>query len=176
MPFLLPRSVLESDDLAFVLAFGKLSVLEACTLLGRSVRRAESPTERVSAFAVDHVDPGRVAELAGVHKCAPVVARPDSPEGDLAGLVGLMSSHLEEKSNVSVSGYGLAEDDYEGLVRSLLDGLRGAGLKKVRLLRPRERSSFPSRTSRGKRSTSWRSHITTASPSAQPPGSRILRR
>ena len=137
MPFLLPRSVLEADELALVLAFGRLSVLEACALLGRSVQRAESPTERVSVLAADRVDTGRIAELAGTHKCAPVVARPESSEGDLTALVDLMSSHLEEKSNMSLSGYDLAEDDYEDLVRSLLDGLRGAGLRKVRLLRPR---------------------------------------
>ena len=137
MPFLLPPSILDTDELAFVLAFGRLSVLEACTVLGRSVRRAESPTERVSVFAVDHVDPDRLAELAGIHKCAPVIAHPESPEGDMAALVSLMTSRLEAKSNISLSGYALAEDDYEDLVRSLLDGLREAGLKKVRLLRPK---------------------------------------
>ena len=136
MPFLLPRSILDTDELAFILAFGRLSVLEACAVLGRSVQRAEAPTERVSVLTLDHVDAGRVAELAGTHKCAPVAARPQTPDGDLSGLVGLMSPHLEEKSNVALSGYGLAEDDYEELVRSLLDGMRGAGFRKVRLLRP----------------------------------------
>lgn len=137
MPYLLPRSVLETDEVAFVLAFGKLSLLEACTVLGRSVQRAESPTERVSVLQVDHVDASRVAELAGVHKCAPVTVKSESTEGELTSLIGLMASHLEPKSNVSLSGYGLTEDDYEDLVRALLDGLRGAGLRKVRLLRPK---------------------------------------
>jgi len=137
MPYLLPRSVLETDDVSFVLAFGKLSILEACTVLGRLVQRAESPTERVSVFHVAHLDTQRIAELAGVHKCAPLIARPETSTGDLSTLVDLMTSYLDEKSNVSLSGYGVAGDDYEELVRSLLGGLRGAGLKKVRLLRPR---------------------------------------
>lgn len=137
MPFLLPMSVLETDDVSLVLAFGKLSVLEACTLLGRSVERAESPSERVAVLHVDHIDARRIAELAGVHKCAPLTSQPDSTEGDITALVDLMASYLDEKSNFSLSGYGLGEDDYEDLVRSLLDGLRGSGLRKVRLLRPR---------------------------------------
>lgn len=137
MPFLLPHSALKTDHVAFVLAFGKLSVLEACTVLGSSVQRAESPAERVSVLHVDHLDMGRVAELAGVHKCAPLVARPESPEGDMTALIDLMASSLEDKSNLSLSGYDLGEDDYENLVRSLLDRVRDAGLRKVRLLRPK---------------------------------------
>ena len=137
MPFLIPQSALETDETAFVLAFGKLSILEACTVLGRDVQRAESPTERVSVIRGNRLDPKRIAELAGTHKCAPLAAQPDSPSGDLAPLVDLMESYLDDKSNVSLSGYGLLEDDYEELVRSLLDGLREAGLRKVRLLRPR---------------------------------------
>ena len=136
MPFLIPWSALETDEAALVLAFGKLSTLEAVTVLGRSVQRAESPTERVSVVQ-GSLDPKRVAELAGIHKCAPLAAHLDSQSGDLAPLVDLLGSFLEAKSNFSLSGYGLGEDDYEGLVRSLLDGLREAGLRKVRLLRPR---------------------------------------
>ena len=137
MPFIIPQSNLETDETAFVLAFGKLSILEACTLLGRNVQRAESPTERVCVIRGSRLDPKRIAELAGTHKCAPLAARPDSPSGDLAPLVGLVASYLDDKSNLSLSGYGLAGDDYEDLVRSLLDGLREAGLRKVRLLRPK---------------------------------------
>lgn len=137
MPFLLPQSALETDEVAFVLAFGRLSVLELCTTLGRSVQRAEAPTERVSVLQVEHLDPGRVAELAGVHKCAPLMARPESASEGLAPLVDFMASLAEDKSNVCLSGYGVDGDDYEELVGSLLDGLRGEGLRKIRLLRPR---------------------------------------
>ncbi len=136
MPFVLPRSVLETDEISLVLAFGRLSVLEACTVLGRSVLRAEAPSERVSVLQVDQLPTERVAELSGVHKCAPLTSKLDSSDGDMGGLVEQMLSFLEDKSNVSLSGYDIGEDDYEDLVRSMLDGIRGAGLKKVRLLRP----------------------------------------
>ncbi len=137
MPFVLPSSLLETDDVALVLAFGKLSVLEACTVLGRTVQRAEAPSERVSVFHVNRLQTERITELSGVHKCAPVAAVLDSTAADQTALVGLVTSFLEDKSNVSLSGYDVGEDDYEDLVRSMLDGLREVGLKKVRLLRPK---------------------------------------
>jgi precorrin-6B methylase 2 len=137
LPFILPSALLETDEVALVLAFGKLSVLEACSVLGTSVQRAEAPTERISVLKVDHLQRNRLSELSGVHKCAPVTAVPDSSSGALNGFVELMTSYLEEKSNVSLSGYDVGEDDYEDLVRAMLDGLREAGLKKVRLLRPK---------------------------------------
>jgi len=136
MPFVLPPHVLEADEISLVLAFGKLSVLEACTVLGRTVTQAEAPTERVSVFHVDHLPPKYVAELSGVHKCAPVTSMLDSSSADMTGLVNLVTPFLEAKSNVSLSGYEIGDDDYEDLVRSMLDGIRETGLKKVRLLRP----------------------------------------
>lgn len=137
MPFVLPPSKSDSGRLAVVLAYGKLSILEACTVLGRSVQRAEGPSERISVFHMDHIPEDRLEELAGVHKCAPIALVLDSASGDQSRLVDLMQSSLDEKSNVSLSGYGINEDDYEDLVRTMLDGLRNAGLKKVRLLRPK---------------------------------------
>jgi len=136
MPFVLPPQVLEADEISLVLAFGKLSVLEACTVLGRTVTQAEAPCERVSVFHVDHLPAKYVAELSGVHKCAPVTSVLDSPSAAMADLIGLVAPFLEAKSNVSLSGYEIGEDEYEDLVRSMLDGFREAGLKKVRLLRP----------------------------------------
>jgi tRNA G10 N-methylase Trm11 len=137
MPFVLPSSMLDSNRVALVLAYGRLSVLEACTVFGRSVQRAEAPSERVSVLHFDRMPKAEVRELAGSHKVAPVVSVPESPTGDLSDLIGEMKSVLDEKSNVSLSGYDVEEEDYEELVRSMLDGLREAGLKKVRLLRPR---------------------------------------
>ena len=68
MPFVLPPSFLESDRLALVTAFGRLSVLEACTVIRRGVTRAEAPTERVAVLTVERPAQRRVTELAGVHK------------------------------------------------------------------------------------------------------------
>jgi precorrin-6B methylase 2 len=101
------------------------------------VQRAEAPTERVSVLKVDHLPKESLAELSGIHKCAPLIAKVDSIPGDLSPLIHLMTSHLEDKANFSLSGYDIQEDDYEDLVRSILDGLRDAGLRKARLLRPK---------------------------------------
>ncbi len=137
MPFVLPTSLVETDEVALVLAFGRLSVLEACARLGRSVLRAESPCERVAVLKAQDLSPDGLASLAGAHKAAPVTVKVDSAADDLTELTDLLVDHLEEKSNISLSGYDIGEDDYEDLVRSILDGVRGSGLKKVRLLRPK---------------------------------------
>ncbi len=137
MPFILPSKVMKSDEVALVLAFGRLSVLEACSVLSGYVDRAEAPCERVSVLKVRPPGPDLVTELAGIHKCAPLMEVLDSGEVGLGKLVGGIIEHLDEKSNLSLSAYDIDEDDYETLVRSLLDGVRDAGFRKVRLLRPR---------------------------------------
>jgi SAM-dependent methyltransferase len=137
MPFVLPSSLIDSDQLALVLAFGRLSVLEACSVLGRAVTRAEAPHERVSVLSVRPPASMLIPDLAGIHKCAPLTLMSDGEPFDLGKLVDQLTANLDDKSNVSVSGYGLTEDDYEDLVRSLLDGVRASGLRKVRLLRPK---------------------------------------
>lgn len=136
LPFTLPASLFESNDIALVLAFGRLSVLEACAVFGRSVQRAEAPVERVSALHVDYLATELLAELSGAHKCGPITEVVESALSDQPKLVDLLAACLEDKSNISLSGYGIAEDDYEDLVRSMLDGVRAKGLRKVRLLRP----------------------------------------
>ena len=136
MPYVLPPQVLETDEISLVLAFGRLSVLEACTVLGKTVTQAEAPCERVSVLHVDHLPSRYVAELSGAHKCAPVTSVLDSPSASMTSLTAFIVPFLGDKSNVSLSGYEIGEDDYEDLVRSMLDEIRVAGLKKVRLLRP----------------------------------------
>jgi RMKL-like, methyltransferase domain len=137
VPFVLPPSLIDTDQLALVLAFGRLSVLEACSTLERSVRRAEAPGERISVLQVDHPSPDQLASLAGSHKCAPVLAKVESASTELGKLTDMMAKYLEDKSSISLSGYDVGADDYEDLVGSVLDGIRSAGLKKVRLLRPK---------------------------------------
>ncbi len=137
MPFVLPSSLINSDELALVLAYGRLSVLEACSVLGRNVQRAEAPCERVAVLKVEPPAPLRVPDLAGAHKCAPLTLVTEGGSSDLGKLVGQLTAHLDEKSNLSLSGYDLSEDDYEDLARALLDGVRASGLRRVRLLRPK---------------------------------------
>jgi tRNA G10 N-methylase Trm11 len=85
---------------------------------------------------VERLPTESISELSGVHKCAPVVTRLESSSGDMGSLVDMVLPYLNDKSNVSLSGYGIGEEEYEDLVRSMFDGIRRAGLKKVRLLRP----------------------------------------
>ncbi|QQG48362.1 MAG: hypothetical protein HY247_06340 [archaeon] len=135
MPYLLP-STPKSGRFALVLAHGKLSILEACSVLGDAVRKAESPTERVAVLHLGALDKGLVDSLAGSHKIVPLEAFPDSPSSDIGSFVEGLTALLDDKSNLSLSGYDLPEDDYDTLVRSILDGVRSHGLRKVRLLRP----------------------------------------
>ncbi len=136
MPFILPRRFIESDEIALVLAFGRLSVLEACSVLEGSVLRAETPCERVSVLNVRSPGRDRVTELAGVHKVAPLMAVSDGSSTAVGRLVDKVTEHLGDKPTLSVSGYGISEDDYETIVRSLLDEVKGAGFNKAHLLRP----------------------------------------
>ena len=135
MPYTSSRSLLEAERMALVLAFGRLSILEACTLFEGSVTKAESPCDRVCVVTLDISPPDRLAELAGVHKCAPVVSITSEPSS-LKELVDVLAGYLEEKTNLSLSGYGLDDEEYGTMARSLLDGVRAAGYKKVRLMRP----------------------------------------
>ncbi len=136
MPFVLHPDII-SEKIALVLAYGRLSVLEACSMLRNSVQRAEAPAERVSVFDIDPMLPESMAELAGSHKIATVTAEVRDSTRDISDLVDNLMPNLDEKSRIALSGYEIDEDDYENLVRSLLDGVRASGLRKVRLLRPR---------------------------------------
>lgn len=121
-----------------VLAFGTLSVLEVCSVLEGQVKNAEAPCERVAVFKAKPQVSSNLRKLAGIHKCAPTMLTAEGENPDSGRLVDWLSQNLQEKSNLSVSGYDLDEDVYEGLVRALLDGIREKGLRKVRLLRPKE--------------------------------------
>jgi len=119
-----------------VLAFGKLSVLEACSVLQGFVLRVEVPFERVSVIKIRKPAPERLRELAGVHKIAPLIAIADGTSRQLGNLVEKVAEHLHDKVTLSVSGYGVDEDDYESIVRGLLDEVKRAGFSKAHLLRP----------------------------------------
>lgn len=136
MPFVLPPDII-SEKIALVLAYGRLSVLEACSILRTSVHRAEAPSERVSVFEIDPMLPESIAQLAGSHKIATVTAEVRDSTRDISDLLDNLVPNLDEKSRIVLSGYEIDEDDYENLARSLLDGVRASGLRKVRLLRPR---------------------------------------
>ncbi len=170
MPQALPRRPLESDRLAAVLAFGRLSVLEACSVLEGSVLRAEEPCERVAVLTLSRPRPELLTELSGVHKLVPMEAVTDSPSDGMRKLVEGAADVLHDKVALSVSGYDISQDEYDALVRALLDEVRAAGINKAHLLRPdnnelhseqvQSRSvfdvvAFPYRGSTGLGPTAW---------------------
>jgi len=136
LPFTLPKPLMESDEAALVLAFGRLSVLEACSVLEGRVGRAEAPCERVSVLTLKGPYQKQLTELAGVHKVAPLVATSDIPSEGVAALVQKVAPFLTDKPTLSVSGYDLEGDDYDVVVRALLDEVKKAGFSKAHLLRP----------------------------------------
>jgi len=136
MTFTLPRRFIDSEEIALVLAFGTLSVLEACSVLKGSVVREEIPCKRVSILTIRRPGQERILELAGVHKVAPLMAVINGASPAMAKLVGNVSEHLHDKVTLSVSGYEVDEDDYETIVRALLDEVKRAGFDKAHLLRP----------------------------------------
>ncbi|HYB75843.1 MAG TPA: DNA methyltransferase [Nitrososphaerales archaeon] len=75
-------------------------------------------------------------ELAGVHKIAPLMAVSENPSSGVARLVEGVAELLHDKMTLSVSNYGVDGDDYEGVVRALLDEVKRAGFRKAHLLRP----------------------------------------
>jgi SAM-dependent methyltransferase len=137
MPFLLPRAIWASDRIAFVLAFGDLSNLEACSILGGEISKLETPCERVSVITVRRSAASLIPRLAGAHKAAPLIETVDEKHTEPSLLVGAIAEHLDAVPTLSVSGYGIGEDDYEVLVRVVLDEFRKRGFKKTHLLRPK---------------------------------------
>lgn len=137
MPFILRKALKESNQLGMVLAFGQLSVLEICSVFQGAALKAETPCERVAVLQTDRQITDDLGRIAGIHKCAPLTIAEGGGRTDAREFVEVLCRYLEEKSNFAVSGYGLDATEYEALVRILLDGIRDAGLRKVRLLRPR---------------------------------------
>jgi RMKL-like, methyltransferase domain len=136
LPFTLPRETIGAKKVAEVLAFGNLSLLEACTVLQGNLSKTELPSDRVSVLTLDYDATERLPELAGAHKLVPLAGSTDGlsvPKSVVDALLGV----LDEKSNLSLSGYGLSDEEYDTLVRQLLDAVRESGLRKVRLLRPK---------------------------------------
>jgi tRNA G10 N-methylase Trm11 len=66
-----------------------------------------------------------------------VVAKFEGDEGSVTILTERISEELEELRRLALSGYDVPQDDYETLVRVILDAIRRSGFKKVKLLRPK---------------------------------------
>ena len=127
MPYLLPRSLTRSRTLAFILAFGDLSHLEICAVLGGHLLKSERPSPEVSLVELKDEEVG-YEKLAGVHK---VVV----PIPNLEDFLGI----LDDNFNFSVSLYGdeQSKEGYEDAISVVLDAVREAGRRKANLVRPR---------------------------------------
>jgi len=135
LPYTLPEALRGAERLALVLAFGRLSVLEACSTL-RSVTKVEVPCERICVVELDPSSVRSVTKLAGIHKFSPLLTHFQGDEAVIHRLVERITDEIDV-SRFALSAYDTEEDDYEVLVRLLLDAFRQAGLKKIRLLRPK---------------------------------------
>jgi tRNA G10 N-methylase Trm11 len=139
LPFLLPRSFNEdSESAALVLAFGKLSALEACAMLRGSVDGLELPSERILTLRMQPSIPKAVPGLAGIHKFVLLLAQADTNGHGVETLVERIAARVDEISNFSVSAYGIVSDDYEEFVQLLLSAFRSGGFKKIHLIRSDE--------------------------------------
>ena len=135
LPYTLPEALRGAERLALVLAFGRLSVLEACSTLG-SVTKVEVPCERICVVELDPSSLRSVTKLAGIHKFSPLLTRFHGDEVVIGQLVEQIANEIDV-SRFALSAYDTDEADYEVLVRLLLDAFRQAGFKKIRLLRPK---------------------------------------
>jgi tRNA G10 N-methylase Trm11 len=135
MPFVLPRSI-TSDKVAFILAYGNLSNLELCSLNKGGVSSVDSISERVTVVSTRDPWSSWVPQAAGVHKAVPVT---DVERGTFRPVVLMknITEHFDRIPTLSVSTYGLEEDESDYVVRAILDEFRGAGFRKTRLLRPK---------------------------------------
>jgi len=136
MPFVLPNRLIDSDEVGLVLVFGKLSLLEACSVLEGPLLKAEVPCDRISVLRIRRPGQERLSDLAGAHKIAPLMAVSEEPSSGVAKLVEGVTELLHDKVTLSVSSYDVNTDDYEDIVRALLDEVKRAGFRKAHLLRP----------------------------------------
>lgn len=138
LPFLLPSSRDDPERAAFVLAFGRLSMLEICAVLGRSLTELENPSERVCTFRIQPTFLSSVPNIGGIHKFASMLTQVQADGAGIGEFVKKVASRIDEVSNFSLSAYSMLDPDYEGLLQLLLDAFRAEGFRKIHLLRPKE--------------------------------------
>jgi tRNA G10 N-methylase Trm11 len=131
---------LGSREAILILAFGKLSLLEFCSLLSNRLVRAELLCERAALATIDRPLDELVTTLGGIHKYAsPMTLLKDIQGSEVRQFLENVLQHKNEIHNLSVSEY--CEESggafsYEDLVHTILGSLRDLGFRKIRLLRP----------------------------------------
>jgi len=125
-----------SEKLALVLAFGRLSVLEACSTVA-GIESLEVACERICVVKLQPSFVRSVTKLAGIHKFAPLMTEFRRNKTNIEELVSRIAAEVDTIERFALSGYDVPEEDQEEITRLLLDAVRKAGLRKVKLLRPK---------------------------------------
>ncbi|MDV3292975.1 MAG: hypothetical protein LYZ70_01735, partial [Nitrososphaerales archaeon] len=136
MPFTLPSTLRSADKQALVLAFGTLSVLEVCATLG-GIKKAEVPCERICVLDLEPSSIHPLSKLAGIHKFAPLMVEFHGDKASVEELVSKIAAEVDTLQRFALSGYDVPEEHHEEITRLLLDAIREAGFRKVKLLRPK---------------------------------------
>lgn len=142
MPYLVPKSFPTTNDSALVLAFGRLSVLEACSLLRDDITAVSQQCDRLSTISTRKAGISPLTRLAGVHK----VANPlmNFGEYSIKYIAEAVLNNIDV-SLLSVSSYCDGTLNYEDCVQLVLRGFRSSGFRKIRLLRPRGQELYADR-------------------------------
>jgi tRNA G10 N-methylase Trm11 len=139
LPYLLPRASGISNKLLLILAYGDLSYLEACTMLGDRLSSSKRLWEDVASMELKD-NRGGFENLAGVHKVAvPITPSTRKRLDDIEELDDFLQG-FDDGFSFSVSLYspdGAGEVEYEEVLSTVLEAVRGAGLRKANLVRPR---------------------------------------
>ena len=139
MPYLLPHPSTVDKKLLMVLAFGNLSYLEACSVLGGRLLSSSLPWEDVAIVELKDAR-GGYENLAGVHKVAiSITPNPRARLDDIAELDEFLGG-LDDGFNFSISLYSpeaVGEAEYEEVLSTILSVVREAGFRKANLVRPR---------------------------------------
>jgi SAM-dependent methyltransferase len=106
--------------------------------MGGEIPKLETTCERVSVITVERSSASLIPRLAGAHKAAPLIETVDEKDMKPSLLVEAIAEHLDAVPTLSVSGYDMDEDNYEVLVRAVLDEFRSKGFRKTHLLRPKD--------------------------------------
>jgi tRNA G10 N-methylase Trm11 len=140
LPYLLPHSATINKTLMLVLAFGNLSYLEACTVLGERLSSSKQLWEDIATIELRDTK-GGYENLAGIHKVAVAITpNPHVRLDDVKELDDFLQG-FDDDFNFSISLYSpeaIEETEYEEVLSTLLAVVRDAGFRKANLVRPRK--------------------------------------
>ncbi len=139
MPYLLPHGSTTNRKLLLILAFGDLSYLEACTVLGDRLLSSNRLWEDVAMVELKDAR-GGYENLAGLHKVAVSITPNQRARLDDVEELDDFLHGLDDGFSFSVSLYspeGTGETEYEEVLSTILSVVRDAGFRKAKLVRPR---------------------------------------